>query len=575
MKLFNLSILAITFSFIGNANAQEIEDIYTDGKSIIGIVAPNKLILITDDGDKTKELNGPNSKTKRYDYAAIKGDTIIVHSEGLYLSTNLGTTWKELNRPPAGKFFEIENITINGSNIFLAVNKQLFYTSNLGLNWEKSTEIEEIKIKFLTYSGNTIYAGGQDKNLDIALFKSTDNGKTFEDFKKKPKGTSLGSISLKGTELIVSTSLGISAYNETEKSWKMLTSVEMTNKNGFRRSTVIGSNYLGYYIGNNLVVSNDNGVTWKTSNMDKIIGSQDEIMKFMNFNQIIFGLTYDGKLFLTKDFGTTWSKSKGQIELEENKLNQKQESDSLALSIKTTEANQPILKEYFKGNAELYYTNYESALEKLNKAIVSNSNFIEAYQARAKCYTGLKQMENAKNDSLTVIRLKNENKIDPVFAQNFKDMEAVIKDSSSLLHTECYYKDARGWYLAALNPKNTVDKLKMLNKSIELDGSKVEYFIARGDCHRDLYNEALAEADYNKAIEMNTKCEWYEHSMKKYSNCSECKGKGFKYGAISIKTQEVNGQESGTGDVEKITCNACTSGKIGSDIVVKSVRLKK
>jgi tetratricopeptide (TPR) repeat protein len=220
------------------------------------------------------------------------------------------------------------------------------------------------------------------------------------------------------------------------------------------------------------------------------------------------------------------------------------------------------------------YSNYDSALVKLNKAIVSKPDFIEAYQARIKCYQSLNQPENAKKDSITLAGIKTDEKAEKLFRDNLKKNETEVNKISTVLHTECYYKDARGWFELYKKGIGYDGKRDFIDKVLENDSTNVEYYIAFGDFYRDRGYEFMAEKMFNKALSLNPKCEWYDRVEDKMLTCGNCNGKGYRL-QVNITQQKVNNTTHSTSDSERITCTQCFQGYVKGQATYKSLRLPK
>lgn len=107
---------------------------------------------------------------------AINGENIFAgtYEDGIFLSTDEGSNWTEVNNGLDGK--EVRSLAISGETIFAGTRSGLFISTNNGANWTNvimgSTNPD---IRSFAISGNNIFAG----TWDDGVFLSTDNGTSW------------------------------------------------------------------------------------------------------------------------------------------------------------------------------------------------------------------------------------------------------------------------------------------------------------------------------------------------------------------------------------------------------------
>ena len=193
---------------------------------------------------------------------AIQDSLIFVGtSNGIYLSTNEGRSWKriyyDVNSP------EICSIATSNKTIIAGTSKGIIYSTNYGNSWIRNTladSINEIKINNISVIGNFIFAISNDKQL---VFSSTDNG----------------------------------------NSWRVL-------PNALIKSKI------------NNIIGKDNLIFWGTENEGIFISKKDNcnwermtkklegmsILSLMIKNGRIFASTDTGDIFISKNNGKKWIK---------------------------------------------------------------------------------------------------------------------------------------------------------------------------------------------------------------------------------------------------------------------------
>ncbi len=150
---------------------------------------------------------------------------------------------------------------------------------------------------------------------------------------------------------------------------------------------------------------------------------------------------------------------------------------------------------------------YRAALKTLNRSIEFNGNLAAAYTRRGWVYDRLGQLEKAKEDFATALRL------DPSSWEAFNnrawleyqkgDLENAMKDANqAVLHApDCAYAyDTRGVVLMALSQSN--EALVDFNKSLELNPTYGAALYHRGRCNDLLKNVDASSNDFRLAADL-------------------------------------------------------------------------
>ncbi len=598
MKLLTL---ALAFSAIISlpqlSKAQKVNLLAVDGDTAVAYTNFGSLAFVTDKGNTLKEINTPEDlKKSEPSRLFIKGNTIIATKNygGYFISMNKGTDWKKIILPE--KVIHIHCIAMNGSKIYLGTNDGLFVSETNGDKWEKLSGLKKNIVLSLAFDGNTIYAGGEGDKSAPMLFISADNGKTWtKSAKGLPENGSLNYIVLKGSTLSAFNQYsyghsGVYTYDIVGQTWSLL-----TESNKFQTFPTMVSmalsdtNYVVSTYDWHYFTSTDKGKTWKMIKTDfpekEFYGGR----KMIYDDGVLYTYTKEGRLFLSKDNGATWSKCKWQADAdkvitdaaqaEKDKQNaiyakQQRYRDSVAAIATAKESNDKILKYYFQGIGEMSYSNYDSALVKFNKAILAKPDFTEAYVAREKCFKAMNQPENAKKDSITAGGLTPDVKANSLFAGHFKLAAVEANKVGSVLYTECYHKDAHGWYIRAKNDYSSERQMDFMWNAVKLDTTKAEYWIFLGDISRDKLYDVAADVHYRRALKLDPNCQWYDFERTRALTCGNCNGKGYRL-QVNITQQKVNNTTHSTSDSERIACTQCEKGYVIVKEKFPSVRLVK
>ena len=106
---------------------------------------------------------------------AISGNNIFagVERQGVYLSTNNGSSWSAVNNGLSGIGLDVTSLAVDGSKIFAGTSGEgIYMTSNNGGNWiETNTGLTNNPILSLAANGANLFAVN-----GISVFLSTNKG---------------------------------------------------------------------------------------------------------------------------------------------------------------------------------------------------------------------------------------------------------------------------------------------------------------------------------------------------------------------------------------------------------------
>jgi hypothetical protein len=230
---------------------------------------------------------------------AISGSNIFAGSDGLFLSTNNGTTWTAVDPGLA----YVTSLAVSGSNIFAGTNGNGVYLStNNGTTWTavNSGLTTGLAMRFTSFavSGSNIFAGGD------GFFLSTNNGTTWTAVNSWPFMDNFTSLAVSGSNTFAGTN-GNGVYLSTNNgtTW---TAVNSGLTNGLTIGlamyvtslAISGSNIFAGTQGG-VFLSTNNGTSWTAVNSGITTG-------FAVSGSNIFAGTDDG-VFLSTNNGATWA----------------------------------------------------------------------------------------------------------------------------------------------------------------------------------------------------------------------------------------------------------------------------
>jgi photosystem II stability/assembly factor-like uncharacterized protein len=226
-----------------------------------------------------------------YCSAANNSNIFIGTRSGVYLSTNNGATWAfASNGLPYTKVYAL---AIDGINIYASVEfKGVYRSTNNGQTWVAvNTGLSDLYVTSFAISGNKIYVGTY-----TGVFYTTNNGNNWD--KTTDVGSSyISSVNTNGSNVFAGTTNGVYISNDNGNSWIFKRMVTINND----RVQVLASNGNKIVAGtsNNVFLSTDNGQNWTK------IGLNEFIYSLAIRDNTLFVGTFDG-VKTTSDNGVSW-----------------------------------------------------------------------------------------------------------------------------------------------------------------------------------------------------------------------------------------------------------------------------
>jgi photosystem II stability/assembly factor-like uncharacterized protein len=287
------------------------------------------------------QTNGPGDGT--INRMAANGNVIITRASnnGIYLSTNKGSTWQQVyNELPF-----VYSFIFKGTNILAGTSEGIYLTSDNGISWTQenngltNTDVRclavfETHIFAGTYGGGVFISNNSGANWvpvnnglmrtnvfsfalrDSSLFAGTDSGGVFlttsngnnwvqvnNGLPNKYNVTALAA----SDSSIFAISSGVYKSTDNGANWSITT----LSSSAFTSLVVIGTKiYVGrdqHYLGD-VYRSTNNGANWQ-----RIMG-QGSVLTLATNGDILYASVYDipdfmfGRgVFMSTDFGTSWT----------------------------------------------------------------------------------------------------------------------------------------------------------------------------------------------------------------------------------------------------------------------------
>ncbi len=217
-----------------------------------------------------------------------------IESEGsvgkLFMSANAGGTWQDIT-PAAAESDDWDKVVVSGDGTTIAAvendDSELYISSNGGNSWTSSTieDIWDLKSVSISDDGETILVGGENGVDDgDTLHKSENGGSSWED---------------------------VSPFDPADEAYYFYHDLSADGQ------SIIVASHEDYAGGENVYASNDGGDSYTevTPNPEELNFWSDTAIS--DDGEVISAVSYNGGLFLSDDFGETWSVETPSAEYDE------------------------------------------------------------------------------------------------------------------------------------------------------------------------------------------------------------------------------------------------------------------
>ena len=227
------------------------------------------------------------------------GNTFAGTGNGVYLSTNNGTSWTAVNSGLTNT--DVRSLAVSGSNIFAGTQGYgVFLSSNNGTSWNTvDTGLTNRNILSLAVNGSNIFAGTSG-----GVFLSTNNGTSWTAVNSGLTNTYISALAVNGSNIFAGTSGGgvfLSTNNGT--GWTPV-NFGLDTTNNISSLAMIGSNIFAGTNGSGVFLSSNNGTSWTQVNSGL---TNNNINSLSVSGGKIFAGTSGGGVFLSTDNGASWT----------------------------------------------------------------------------------------------------------------------------------------------------------------------------------------------------------------------------------------------------------------------------
>ncbi len=240
---------------------------------------------------------------------SVNDTTVVATNEGIFVSVDNGVSWQMKDNP-----FLLSNFTsllLDGGNLFAGASNwspfsSLLVSSDLGNYWDVIGEpMTDYSVYTLIRSGNNLLAGGEDN-----VYWSLNQGESWN-------------LSLKayiynflnfGSSIFASTNIGIFVSNNDGITWNESDSgIPFIQQLAINTIGSAGTKLFSNRLGRTnldkgaLFMSDDTSVSWHRT-IDTSVPPRGEIETFASVGDNLFVATDSDGIFLTTDYGTSWTR---------------------------------------------------------------------------------------------------------------------------------------------------------------------------------------------------------------------------------------------------------------------------
>lgn len=232
---------------------------------------------------------------------ALKDSIIFARggSGGLYMSNNNGDSWNIVSGFP---YYGIKALAIDGANIYAGTIHGVYLSTDIGTSWSQvNNGLTDTNITSLAINGVNIFAG----TYSNGIFLSANNCASWLPVNTGLTNPYIKTLIVNGLNIYAGTSWwngGVFLSTDTGSHWTLL-------NNGLpaediRAIAINGTNIFAGYLARGVYISTNNGANWVQANNGL---SDTTIRSFAVKGSTIFAGTVIDGVFLSNDNGANWS----------------------------------------------------------------------------------------------------------------------------------------------------------------------------------------------------------------------------------------------------------------------------
>ena len=231
----------------------------------------------------------------------VGGNAGSATTNGVYLSTDSGTTWTLKNTGITGNTKVACLLATSGSTLFAGkATNGIFKSTDNGDTWAAAnTGLTNTDVNFLLYNGTDIFAATYG-----GIFRSKDNGATWDAVNTGLTNTDVLGMAMLGNNLFAATLGGVFTSNIDGDSWSAV-NTGLTDLN-IGTLFVDGSNLWAgtYFSSDSIFLSTDNGANWTR----KATGiTNGWVEAFAKYGDELYAATVGAGIYKSTDTGDTWT----------------------------------------------------------------------------------------------------------------------------------------------------------------------------------------------------------------------------------------------------------------------------
>jgi hypothetical protein len=226
-----------------------------------------------------------------YNVTSLVGlDTNIIAVQGaneILVSSNYGASWNY-----CVSFENSFTLAANGTDIFLGVwDHGIYLSTDIGTTWhQKDNGLANYTVLSFAFMGSTVFAGTEG-----GVFKSTDNGYSWTAVNSGLPNTTFSGIlnvtilAASGNNLFAEVNDSVYLSTNNGSSWNVLTNISSVNSLTAINNNLFAGTDSGVYL------STDNGISWITANVG-LTNTKVVSLAIMGMN--IFAQTSDNYVWM-------------------------------------------------------------------------------------------------------------------------------------------------------------------------------------------------------------------------------------------------------------------------------------
>jgi hypothetical protein len=249
----------------------------------------NGVYLSSDKGTNWKQINNGLTNTLVHSLTIIKSNILAGTYGGVFLSSNNGNDWAQAGLDTMGLY----SLTSDGNNIYAGTKYGVFFSLNNGISWtQKNNGIPDTSVFSLAVAGNIIFALAGD-----TVYCSTNDGNNWT--QTSPNALPVNSLIADGINIYAVMSHAVQVSSDKGLTWNSVFSIG--SETDVQAFAVHGFNYYIDWVDRTsrntyttFQISTDNGVNWTNivlpnSYVTAIFANETNIIASKT-NDILYGM---------------------------------------------------------------------------------------------------------------------------------------------------------------------------------------------------------------------------------------------------------------------------------------------